>query len=336
MADMNAGGIATQEIIDKCIIELCKEKLASKSKNKALTEAVVNKKDSEQQYKLCLLVKAETAQRVYSRVNYCVSARAAGEIGEITEAINTIAGIKDDLNKGFSDLVKKIKETKNLMTEVEEVACRLDRCIEDEQRCNLDTYNRIRDIDYLSEDGTVTFADRIDEMEDNSDNCYELINQTFDASIKVAGILTFIETGSLQRMGENLTTLIKDFKKDVDENIAQSTKDIEAAVKDFNKIIGEVTELQYDYCAETVLCEGIENTMTWLEMSQVMEDNNFCTEEPTEILDRLEILCRKVMEDCEVPEGAAGEECPPLKSKSSDGGLKKTKNDKSDQWPIDQ
>ena len=144
MANDN-GNTPTEDIIEKCKVDLCKEKMSTKSEMDAKCTDYDTKKDIEQRYEICCLMKAEETNKFYRRINYCVGIKSAKEATLIQDKIKAMGDLYGEINKQFKDLVGKIHDTKKKMETTVEAAEKLDRCIDEEERCNPGLYQALQD-----------------------------------------------------------------------------------------------------------------------------------------------------------------------------------------------
>ncbi len=209
MADNN-NATPTQDIINNCKLELCREKVAAEY----IHEAECIEHEISEEGLLCSLYVYKTTNSIldlYCGVdfNYAVPLIKGKELikGQLDELIEK----NNALGSKYKDLVKMIREVRQNYTDVLDEACKLQRCIEEEELCNPDTSKELGKVDGL--------VDNIIGLEDEARNCYDKICETFNASIDIAGIQTFTNIESLLPYCANLTALLEELRKDIDGNI---------------------------------------------------------------------------------------------------------------------
>ena len=239
----------TADILQKCKKDLCVEKVAAGSE-RAASETKVNSGKGDEQYKICCVVKADETNTFYRNFKFCIGTSTSKDAEQIQGKVKELIDKDKALKKKFKDLVKLIKETKTKMEGVLEVACRLDRCKEEEQRCNLDLYKAL-------EDGIPNLWDRLEHIKDHAETCYGKITLAFDAAIDIAGILTFSDVDSLEDLGKKLNELLVELNKDCEENLKSSAAEEAKANDELNKVLQELSISRFEHCVATAKESGL-------------------------------------------------------------------------------
>lgn len=322
----------TRDILDKCKLDLCKEKVALKSSTGAKAIDFNAQKDIVQRYKICCLVKAEETNKLYRHVDYQVAVKSVKESKLIQDKVKGLGEMYKTLDKDFKDLIKKIQDTKKKMEDAVEAAEKLDRCIDEEERCNPGLFNVLGDVVIETSglgaptdpqtNGEIdiwTFIN--DRVKAKTDHCYDKLLDAYDASINIAGIMTFINVDSLKPGADKVAELVGGFKKDIDENTKSSAAAMDSASKEMVKTMEEMTAIRFEKCAAVTQTKGVSDTYDWLCEPE-------CPENGDEILKG---ICGELQKNCLTEGTGSIEECGEEGQRSSKQGQKGRKS----KWELE-
>ncbi len=298
----------TKDILDKCKLDLCKEKVALNSAKDAKVIDFNAQKDIVQRYKICCLVKAEETNKLYRHVDYQVAIRSVKESKLIQEKVKGMGDMYTALDKNFKDLVKKIQDTKKKMEDAVEAAEKLDRCIDEEERCNpglfqvlgevkVETSGPSTDPPGNGETDIWTFIN--DKVKSKTDDCYDKLLDAYDASIEVAGIMTFINIDSLKPGADKVAELVAGFRKDIEENTKSSAGAMDTATKELAKSMEEMVAIRFEKCAAVTQAQGVANTYSWLCDPECPEDGD----------ETLRDICEQLKAGCDTGTAGGEDEC---------------------------
>ncbi len=300
----------TVEILKECKLEICRDKVTAKSEfNATCTDYWSVQEDL--QYKICCLVKAQSTHTFYSNFKYCLGQKANKETELVNTKIGDLVAKEAELQSCFKDLMKMIKETKDNMSKVEEVACRIQNCKEEDERCNPDLVekliNGIPNLFTGKGDEPSIMDVCVTAIKDSN----QKIKDAFNAGVDISGILTFSDIDSLESIGQSLASLLGDLKKDCDENIAYSSGMIDSSNQELLDVINNVSEAEFEKCTINSKVQAQSAVYDFL-------CDPVCDKDPS----RIQEICQKFIED--LPPGGGEEECeetgevPPKKTDPED------------------
>jgi len=247
MANNNNGSTPTQEAIKKYKYDLCKEKVACSSEGQAKQVDFDSKKEIEQ-FKICELVKAEDTKEIYQNLNYTIGIGVAKEAELVGQALGTIDEQNKSLVKELQEAVKMMKDAKDKMSVALEVVCKMDRCVEEEERCNIDIYNEL--------DGLPGFWKQLDEVMNDTNSAYDKVNTAFNGAVNVSGIQTFANLEGLKEFNDNMAAAITKFTEDVKVNIDSSTVKVQESSESLSLVLQEVSLVRHELSVASASCEG--------------------------------------------------------------------------------
>ncbi len=279
----------TQNTIVRCKVDICEEKVATRSIKEAKCIDLDCKK-KEKQYRICDVVKAQKTFTLYTNLDLCLAIESIKSAELIKTKIENLVKKDEEVNKKYKDLAKSIKEIKNKYTEALELACKMERCIEEEERCHPDLLAKLRR-------KIENFDERLRKIPKKAEECYEKINVAFDSAIDVAGILTFNNIDSLTEFAKTLEDNMAKLRKDIDSNKESASTKLKDALKKLKEIIEAKTTTKFEKCAAITLYESLEKTYNFLCDPDCPDD---CTNE-------LEDICKKIR--CQVPTHIPVDEC---------------------------
>jgi len=279
----------TQDTIDQCKVEICREKVAARSTKEAKCTDL-RCKNKERQYKVCSLVKAQETYTLYTNLDLCIAIEGIKSSTLVKGKIDALITKDVELNKAYKDLAKSIKEIKNKYTEALEVACKMERCIEEEERCHPDLLAKLRR-------KINDFDQRICAIPKKAEKCYDKINTAFDSAIDIAGILTFSNIESLTEFCKNLADWMAKLRKDVDNNREAAATKIAEAIKALQEIIESKITTKFEKCLAITQHVALKRTYKFL-----------CHPDcPDHCEKELDDICQKIK--CKVPDHIPDDEC---------------------------
>lgn len=295
MANKNDGdNTPTQEAKKKYKYELCKEKVACSSEKTSRQQDFTKVKEDEQ-YRICELIKAEETQKIYQNIDYTVGVGALKEAELVKNTLKEVEEQNKTLVKNLQDAVKQIKDTKNKMATALEVVCKLDRCIEEEERCNIDIYNELNELE--------GFWDELDAVKNATNSAYQKANAAFDAVVDISGIQTFANLEGLKEYNDDMATAIGNFKGDLQVNLESSAGLMKTVSENFTLVLQELSLARYEESKTISTCEGKDKTYDFL--------GSTC-DPPVEAIQRIREACAKVVnsniDDSFAPENCEEEE----------------------------
>ncbi len=279
----------TNDFIDKCKKELCHEKVAAQSKEDACCTDV-NSQDQDNQYKICCLVTTQKTNQFYQNFKFCIGQPGA-RTGENTEAkIEELIKKEEDLKTKFKDLTKMIKSSRDKMKAAVECACGLERCFDEEERCNPDILKAL-------EDGIPGFKSQVLECSTETEKCYEKLNTAFDSAIDISGILTFSDVDSLQAPAKGLVAKMKALTEDYESVIGTTTDRLKEDIRNLTECIDTRQDKSFACCFTTVELNAL--TMLY----NFICDPECADKDPA----RIQEICKKFIED--IPEDDQDDDC---------------------------
>lgn len=230
----------TEDTIDKCKLELCEEKVAANSYKDAKCTDVESKQE-EKKYKICCLTKAQEAHHQYLNIDFCVATSAIEESKLIKDGIKNLVSKNGELEKMLKATTKAIKEVKTKLAEALDAACKFERCIEEEERCNPEILNALAQ-------GIPAFSDRVMNIKENASSCYDKIAKGFDSAVNISGIQTFSNIGSFTPFGDTLCTMMDKYRANLDDNIKFNESQVKEAQTGLTDCIKQMTESKNEKC----------------------------------------------------------------------------------------
>ena len=245
----NNGKSPTQEVIDKCKDILCDDIIALKAEKDA---SIIKRtaREEVEQYKICCFVKAQQAFHTYTSLDLLVATKAKKTVEVLGGNVKKYIEIDNGLAKILSETVKSIKEVKKKLAEVADEACKLDRCVEEEQRCNPDLKKAL-------ENGVPRIKEAIRIIRDSSKNCYDLSSRAFDAGVEIVGVQSFTNLESLKKMSDELTLSVSKFKIDIDLNTKKAYEDMTKCKEEYVTVVQELEQLDFDRCTAEVQFKAV-------------------------------------------------------------------------------
>ncbi len=279
----------TNDFIDKCKKDLCDEKVTANSKSEACcTEMESNAQD--RQYKICCLVTSQKANQFYQNFKFCTGQPAVKISEKSKEKVAELIEKEKELHKKFKELTKMIKESRDKMKIAVECACGLERCFDEEERCNPDVLNAL-------ETGIDGFSGKVLQCKTETETCYEKLNQAFDSAINISGILTFSDVDSLAQPVEGLNEKVKALATNYDAMIDSTGKKVAADTTALTECIDTQQAKKIDCCFIT----ADKNALTSL---YDFVCDPACADKD---LDRIKEVCKKFVDV--IPEEEQSDEC---------------------------
>ena len=275
----------TMEIINKCIEDLCDE-IEGYQAEKEACEILWEADEESKKYKICCFVKSEKALETYTNLDLCVGIGAQAQAKLIGDNVKNYSQEDSDLESSLKDAIKSIKEVKSILADASDKACKLDRCVEEEERCNPDILKTIKK-------GVSNFNDKIERVKKHPRKCYDLAVRAFDGGVDVAGIQSFTDLNSLVKIGADLITSIDAFKGDIETNIKKSSDELLKGKIDLTTILQDLEKIIYKKCSTETDLLGTDASKDFIK-DPACDD---CDEHD------LERLCRKVKRNFHEDEG---------------------------------
>ena len=297
---LNTNNTPTQETIEQCKEILCDEIKNANSK-KIASKIVKQTKKNIKKYKTCCLVKTQDTQTFYDNLNLCVCVPGKKKTSLLTDEIKNTIKKREELAKMLKEAVSNIKKVKGKMSEAQDEACKLNRCWEEEKRCNLDLYNVLKDLDITFGETTYKLYTEDDtdsatkEITRHTKDCYEKITTTFDAGVNIIGIQTFVNVNSLTGISDELSQKIDDFKKDIEGNVKKTEEASKKATEELSACLEAEVAIAFDCCTAQMEYKSCKLTRECI-------CNDDCAGKNSDELDR---ICKKLKEG--VPTTPSGE-----------------------------
>ena len=297
----------TNDFIEKCKKELCDEKVAAASESEACKkeeEAL----DQDRQYKICCLVNSQEANTFYQNFKFCIGQPGSKTTEKSVDKIKDLIEKEKNLNSQYKDLTKMIKEARDKMKAAVECACGLERCFDEEERCNPDILKAL-------EDGIDGFRNRILECKSETENCYEKLNKAFDSAIDISGILTFSDVDSLESPGNNLKEKIAELTKDYDEAIKTTSENVTKNIDSLTECLDLLFEKHVNCCFTAAKKDALRAVYDFICDPECMD------KEPA----RIQEICQKFIED--LPDEDQQNECDdePLRKEMRDDQVRENR-----------
>ena len=263
----------SKDILLPCKKELCSEKTIQKGVAKA---AMTTKETyiANRNNKVCYVLKADETTRLYRNIDYYVAIDANTRSETIEKSIDDLVKKSADLDKAIGEAVKSIKMIKDKSVELKAKACDLDTQRKDS--CNTQQLNILNN-HFLSTnnkcvvvspgDVTTPFQDFnaiVEYLLTKTGIVYSGADEAFKSAVSIAGIQTFSNFKSLKELSKQLTLCIKEFKKNIDDNIKSNAEDLKKAQDDLAKSVQEVSLRTLDEHKESVKYEGIAFTVDFI------------------------------------------------------------------------
>ena len=320
----------TQEIVDKC-----KEILLDEIKNAgSRKKAGITHKQAKKiiiKYKTCCLDKAEETQTFYGKLNLytCIPGKKKTEL--LSEEVKKAIKKREDLEKKLKDAVAEIKKVKGKMTEAQDEACKLNRCWEEEKRCNLDLYKKLKDLEIkFGEEASIKFY-----TEDDSDNatktiidctqtCYDKVTKAFDAGVNTVGIQTFVNVNALSAISDELNQKVQGFKKDIEDNVKKAADANKKAMEELGSCLEEEVKTAFDYCIAYTDCNSSSNTREYI-----------CNDECNNDTNEINTICQKLKDGIPSdPDDTCKETEEEMDTPKDENEKMKMKRDENDDWEL--
>lgn len=259
----------TQETIDKCKETLCEELTSAHASKQACDTKKITKQNTIK-YNTCCLAKTKASVEFYNKLNLCVCIPVKKKTDLLKEEVKKATKKKEELANLLKDAVKEVKKVKTKMAEAQDEACKLKRCLEEEERCNPDLYKELKKLNITIGTETIPFC-----TEDNQDSaigkiiektkeCYKDITTTFDAGIEIVGIQTFANVTILEPTSDALINQVKLFKTDIENNTKKANEAYTKAIEELAKCMEEQETTAIECCTSTTSFESCKKTRQFI------------------------------------------------------------------------
>ncbi len=237
----------TQDILNNCLLELCERKVASI--NQVTAEKTNAQAENEAaQFSMYCYNMTDSMLDIYCNLDRCYVIPVTQQKKLIKGRIELLIEKNTTLSTKYKDLVKMIRDVREKYNDVLDEACKLGRCLEEEERCNPDTYNALANAELISE---------VAGLETKTKKCYEKLCRTVDASIDIAGIQTFTNIKSIVPYCDNVMVFLDELGKDVNDNITYINTQLAKDKKSVGEAIESVMTASFEQCNAEINMETI-------------------------------------------------------------------------------
>ena len=250
---------------------LCQTKTALIDEVKMLdgiAEAAVTNRESQEVVRnsqVCCVLKAQETHTFYRHIDYYVAIDASSKTEHIEKNIGDLIKKSDDLSKAINEAVKCINGIKAKTVELKAKACDLDTQMKDS--CNSQQLNIlnnhfsskcevVKPNNISPQDCYGNFSEIASDIIGKTDETWSAADSAFNNAVSIAGIQTFSNVESLKELSKTVAASVKEFKKNVDENIKSSEGEVKKAQEELSKAVKEVTTKTMEEHKDTTKYEG--------------------------------------------------------------------------------
>lgn len=226
-----------------------------------ITESKKETRDTQ----VCCVLKAEETSKVYRNMDYYVAIDASCKTEQIEKNIDDLIKKSGSLGAAINEAVQCINGIKAKTAELKAKACDLDTQMRDS--CNSQQLNIldkhfsgkcevVKPNDSGSEDCFLDFKDIVKDLASKTEEIWSKSDTAFTNAVNISGIQTFSNVKSLKELSKTVAACVKDFKKNVDENVKGSTDELAKAHDELAKAAKEVATKTMEEHKHTSLYEG--------------------------------------------------------------------------------
>lgn len=217
-------------------LKVIKNEAESASGNFTAKQKLQGAQEEVKNYKLCSLATAEESSSLYQNILSFVTLENLKKAKIITKDVDTLIARDNEIGKLIASSSKNIKtlsdKLKHSVSKADETLSLLENIInKPEDRMNNNEKTIVRQVKKV-----------IEKVKGMNDKAYK----AFKGSITIAGLQTYTNTPSLKPLATELDAKLIEFKSNIDQNIASTSKDVETHRKALNSIVEEFTAAVYD------------------------------------------------------------------------------------------
>ncbi len=236
--------------------------------------------------------KSEDARQFYSNVYYNVAIGLCKDNEEVQKCVVAQVKAAETLGKKFAASVVKLKE---LSAKVQTVQTEANKwCNLVSQSCNTASHDKINDIlktKYKDEADIPTIKGSAAKIEEDAIICVNTADNVVEAAVKISGIYTFTNIGSMKPYSDKLVEQCTAFKADAEKNTKSAEEKIKAAQKALADDLPKMSEAEILWRKECADNEAISTIVKYLEADDPT---------PSKTLDE---ICAKVDKNLQPPAG---------------------------------
>lgn len=241
------------------------------------------------------LNKSEAARELYSNIYYNVALGLCKDTEGVQKCVEAQTKAAEALGKKFAAAVGKLKE---LSAKVQTVQSEANKwCNLVGQSCNSASHDKINDIlkvKYKDEPVIPTIKGSAAKIEEDAINAVAVADNVVEAAVKISGVYTFTNIGSLKPYSDKLVEQCTAFKADAEKNAKSAEDKIKATQKALADDLVKMSETEILWRKECADYDAIVTIVNYLTPDDP---------KPNKTLDE---ICAKVDKNLSPPGPASG------------------------------
>ncbi len=277
MADNNTVK-PTQDILNRCELELCENKAAAGSVLIAETTEW-HSSNMTTQFNVYCYDMTDKMVDTYCELERCYVIPVSKKKELISGRITSLIEKNEALGTKYKSLVKKIRELREKYVEAWDEACKIGVCMEDEQRCNDTIYKKfIKD----------KIIGRVSGLEGTIRTDYlNKVCRLVDSSIDIAGIQTFTNIKSLEPYCNTVKSYLEELQTDVSGNITSLETEYDSNKAAVSEAIQMQITAQVEKCDAEINKDTVTATFNYV-------GNSDCTDALDDGQETIKSICEKL------------------------------------------